>query len=97
MYYEYIKTTLSNKNPIDKSKIDNIYIKSIIVGLLRYDYVERPSIFNIIDVYNELIKNLKYESSYMVKYQDNARNGILIYIMFYFNCLEFSKIFNVDC
>ena len=48
--------------------VENIFIKSMIVGILRIDSLERPNVFEIIDVYNKLAKELKLSDEYLIQY-----------------------------
>lgn len=50
------------------TNIHNIYIKSMIIGILRIEPSERPNIFEVIDVYNLLIKQLCYDEDYKISY-----------------------------
>jgi serine/threonine protein kinase len=42
--------------------IDNLFVQSITLGLLRLDSIDRPNIFEIIDNYNNMIRLLKSQS-----------------------------------
>jgi serine/threonine protein kinase len=54
---------LSDKIPRGLYKyIDNIFIQSIAIGILKIDPYDRPNIFEIIDNYNNLIKFLRPQS-----------------------------------
>jgi serine/threonine protein kinase len=54
---------ISDKIPRNVYKyVDNIFIQSIILGILKVDPFERPNIFEIIDNYNNLIRLLKSQS-----------------------------------
>jgi serine/threonine protein kinase len=48
--------------------IDNVFIKAIIVGMLRIDPIERPNVFEVIDVYNNLVKHLHLDECYLLSY-----------------------------
>jgi serine/threonine protein kinase len=48
--------------------IKNVYIKSIVVGLLRVIPLERPNIFQIIDIYNSLMNNLEQPQIMLIEY-----------------------------
>jgi serine/threonine protein kinase len=50
------------------SNIKNIYIKAIIIGLLRIDPYERPNIFQIIEIYNKLVIHLEMTDKYKLEY-----------------------------
>jgi serine/threonine protein kinase len=63
-------------------QVDNLFIKSMIVGILRIDPVERPNIFEIIDVYNNFIRHLKYDDMYLIPY---TKEEILCKLIFNFN------------
>jgi serine/threonine protein kinase len=56
-------------------KISNIYIKAIIIGMLRINHTERPNIFEIIDVFNELIKYLKFDDQFLTSYTQKDVTG----------------------
>ena len=59
----------TNKIPdIYYNKIKNIYIKAIIIGILRIDPYERPNIFQIIEIYNKLINHLEMPENYILEY-----------------------------
>jgi serine/threonine protein kinase len=48
--------------------IKNIYIKSIIVGLLRVTPLERPNIFQIIDIFNTMMTHLEQPQNMQIEY-----------------------------
>lgn len=48
--------------------IDNVYLKAIVVGMLRIDPIERPNIFEVIDVYNTFVKHMNFEECYHLSY-----------------------------
>jgi serine/threonine protein kinase len=48
--------------------IKNVYIKSIIVGLLRVTTLERPNIFQIIDIFNNLMRHLEQPEMMHIEY-----------------------------
>lgn len=59
---------LSEKIPRSLYKyIDNIFIQSIALGILKIDPYERPNIFEIIDNYNNLVKLLTSQSDLFSK------------------------------
>jgi serine/threonine protein kinase len=59
--------------------IEDVYLKSFVIGLLRMDPCERPNIFEIIDVYNKLIEHLNFEREYYIEYTKDDVFGILIF------------------
>lgn len=50
------------------TNIENIYAKSIIIGILRLNPIERPTIFEIIDTYNSFISKLNLGTEYNLLY-----------------------------
>lgn len=48
--------------------IDNQFLKAMIVGMLRIEPSERPNIFELIDVYNQLIKKVEYPEAFNIVY-----------------------------
>jgi serine/threonine protein kinase len=66
---EIVESYRLNKIPdIFVKNIKNVYIKAIIVGLLRINPNERPNIFQIIDVYNQLVERLEMQDIYRIMY-----------------------------
>lgn len=47
------------------------HIQSIVVGLLRFDYNQRPNIFEVIDSFNNLLKYIDYPEKYFIYYTKN--------------------------
>ena len=60
--------------------VKNVFIKAIIVGLLRINPYERPNIFQVIDVFNQLIEKLGMDEIYKIAYSrtDVLSNILLI-------------------
>lgn len=56
-------------------RISDIYIKSIIVGLLRVNPEERPTIFEIVDIFNKFVEKMKYDSGYIIPTSKNEIYG----------------------
>jgi serine/threonine protein kinase len=70
------------------SEIKNVYIKSIVVGLLRVSPLERPNIFQIIDIYNSLMSHLEQPQVMHIEY---AKADVLSTILL---ILGFTELFN---
>lgn len=59
----------NNKLPdIFINSIKNVYIKAILVGLLRINPYERPNIFQVIDIFNQLVEKLEMQEVYKITY-----------------------------
>jgi serine/threonine protein kinase len=56
--------------------IQNVYIKSIVIGILRINRDERPNIFEVIDVFNDYVKTLDYNKDCLIAYTKDDLNGI---------------------
>ena len=55
--------------------INNYYIRAIIVGMLRYDVKERPSIYEAVDIFNEYLKNQGEASTELLEYDSKKMSG----------------------
>ncbi len=60
--------------------IEDVYVRGILVGLLRFDPEERPNVFEIIDVYNKLVKVMDYAESYYLGYSKSEVLGNIFVI-----------------
>ncbi len=62
-------------------EIENIFIKSIVMGILRKNYEERPSIFEVVEVYNELVNYLNYDKSFKISYHASEQKSKFFHVL----------------
>lgn len=55
-------------NYFDVTKIENVYMESLISAVLRPDPIDRPNIFEIADMYNNIVDALKLGNEYEIIY-----------------------------